>query len=636
MLSLRSRLTPRSIARNCLLTLGLAAAVTLGPARCIAGEGAPSRLASSTPTQEVPALPGVEWAVVGKKAQGARPLHGLVARTATPLEVKVHRPDTGNPSVYFSLAEAPVAGINAQGISVTALLPKRSTSKAGRDLLLRILTEASSLDDTTTLLKEESDEALEKLESGAAFLVVDGKTSDARLYEIGPKGVSLFGPSDDADPHPIAGGMVRGNQLATVAVAAMPESKPLVESAQKFLNQKDKSLDLVTVADWLGEQLPDRGAVRLCLRPSELDALVVMQGSAELLDIRSLLRDSPATAEVKLPTLAEFRAEHRDGIDRSTVQPAPRTNDEALPETYRLDTKPFEAEIEPAGIAGGIRVDKVRFPSPIVTPYEVNNTIHGELFRPFGTGPYRCIIVLHIAGGDFELSRFQCRLLARSGFAALFVKLPYYGERRPENVRVRMLSGDLQIGIKSMQQAVVDLRRTCDWIASRPDLEHDQMGLLGVSLGGVAGALATANEPRITHACLIMAGGAIEHIMYESHEREAREFRGIWVKNGKNREEFAEVMAPIDPARYGDQLKDRIILMINARDDQTIPRASTVALWEATGRQRQVWYPCGHYSMAKYFVLAMRDAVAFFQEWPTQRELETAAAPKPDYNANPR
>ena len=39
------------------------------------------------------------------------------------------------------------------------------------------------------------------------------------------------------------------------------------------------------------------------------------------------------------------------------------------------------------------------------------------------------MIVLHILGADFALSRYFAARLADRGVAALFVKLPYYGER---------------------------------------------------------------------------------------------------------------------------------------------------------------------------------------------------------------
>ena len=37
--------------------------------------------------------------------------------------------------------------------------------------------------------------------------------------------------------------------------------------------------------------------------------------------------------------------------------------------------------------------------------------------------------------------------------------------------KARLLSADLERGLNGMRQAVLDLRRACDWIATQPDLD---------------------------------------------------------------------------------------------------------------------------------------------------------------------
>jgi hypothetical protein len=310
----------------------------------------------------------------------------------------------------------------------------------------------------------------------------------------------------------------------------------------------------------------------------------------------------------------------RERLVAGVVQPRKRNGQDGIPEMYRLNGAPFKYEIEPDRVVGGIIRAKVRFPSPLETEYPVNNTVYGEYYRPFGTGPFPCVIVLHITGGDFELSRFISRVLAKSHTAALFIKMPYYGERRPKGERIRMVSNDLERGLRSMRQVVLDLRRTADWIEARPELDGGRIGVMGVSLGAIAGALSTAIEPRISHACLVLGGAHLENVLYESVEREAREYRKIWIKHGGTRKSFAKVFAPYDPGSYAERLHRRVVLMISASHDRTIPKESSLALWEATGRQRILWYPCGHYSMAKYFIPALGHATQFFRDWPDRAE----------------
>ena len=85
--------------------------------------------------------------------------------------------------------------------------------------------------------------------------------------------------------------------------------------------------------------------------------------------------------------------------------------------------------------------------------------VHAEYFAPVGFGPKRPgVIVLHILGADFPLSRYMAARLADRGVAALFVKLPYYGERRPAGEgqgTKRFLSADIERTMTAMRQARV-------------------------------------------------------------------------------------------------------------------------------------------------------------------------------------
>ena len=66
-----------------------------------------------------------------------------------------------------------------------------------------------------------------------------------------------------------------------------------------------------------------------------------------------------------------------------------------------------------------------------------------RVFRAAGFGHETSrVIVLHILGADFPLSRYMAARMADRGIAALFVKLPYYGERRPPGRRGGALASD--------------------------------------------------------------------------------------------------------------------------------------------------------------------------------------------------
>jgi dienelactone hydrolase len=292
-----------------------------------------------------------------------------------------------------------------------------------------------------------------------------------------------------------------------------------------------------------------------------------------------------------------------------TFRPSEREAD--LAERFRLDEHRFpfvmkrmENEID------GVVVWDVQFPSPVVTPHENNNTVHCEYFQPREGGQQAGVIVLHILGGDFPLSRLFCISLAQKGCPALFLKMPYYGPRRQPDVEQRMISPDPSETVAGMTQAILDIRRATAWLAEQAEVDAQHLGVFGISLGGITGALALTAEPRLRHGCLLLAGGDIGRVAWESPELER--IRRRWSDQGGKREEFQAMLQSIDPVIHAEQASGKRILMLNADQDEIIPRECTESLWKAFGEPDIVWYPGGHYSVARFLPNAIQRVTDFF------------------------
>ena len=202
--------------------------------------------------------------------------------------------------------------------------------------------------------------------------------------------------------------------------------------------------------------------------------------------------------------------------EKGQVAFRPGPLESSIPERFRLEPAVFSYELEPVMNTRRYTVSKLRFPSPIETPDAENNMVHAEYFAPVGFGLKRPgVIVLHILGADFPLSRYMAARLADRGVAALFVKLPYYGERRPggEGQRTkRFLSADIERSVNAMRQAVCDVRRAAVWLSARPDIDRMRIGVSGISLGGIVSSLAAAVDPAIREGAFLLAGGDLASI----------------------------------------------------------------------------------------------------------------------------
>ena len=298
---------------------------------------------------------------------------------------------------------------------------------------------------------------------------------------------------------------------------------------------------------------------------------------------------------------------------RGTVTFEPAANESELADRFRLQRHTFDYHLHPLpDIAKFIQISDLTFPSAMKTDEPRNNTVHCEYYCPKGKGPFPAVIVLHILGGDFPLSRLFADNLAQHGVAALFLKMPYYGPRRSPQSRRRMISDRPRETVEGMTQAVLDVRRATAWLAARNEVDHNRLGIMGISLGGITSALAATAEPRLRNVCLLLAGGDVAEVTWTS--RETRKLREQFVAAGGTKEELVRWLKKVDPVSYADQIRNsgRRILMVNATDDEVVPRHCTMALWRSFGKPPIEWYSGGHYSVARHLLSILMKMPKFF------------------------
>ncbi len=313
-----------------------------------------------------------------------------------------------------------------------------------------------------------------------------------------------------------------------------------------------------------------------------------------------------------LSCAAQVAAAATTSADGGSVQFTPVGDESVLPEAFRLEPHTFEYKQSPLPTLGTVMtVSTVTFPSPVVTPHLNNNTVHCEYFSPTTSGKKPGVIVLHILGGDFDLARLFARALAGRGINALFLKMPYYGEREQPGDPTRMISMDPHQTVKGMTQAVLDIRRAAAWLAARDEVADDQIGIMGVSLGGITAGLACSIEPRFNKAALLLAGGDMGQVAWTSTEM--TELREKWTSAGRTKEELFEILRQVDPVTYARPVEGRKILMLNASHDEVVPPECTKSLWRAFGEPEIIWWDAGHYTAVRYLGGGMLRVVEFFQ-----------------------
>lgn len=299
-------------------------------------------------------------------------------------------------------------------------------------------------------------------------------------------------------------------------------------------------------------------------------------------------------------------------VEKGSFTFKPLDDQKDVPKRYQLAQRSFTFELQKKKDlkAIGVSVHHLRFPSPVKSATPENNTVHAEYYRPEGKGPFPAVIVLDITAGNQMISRHIANHLARHKIAGLFVQMAYYGPRRPAGSDLRLLSPDLFHTTKAITQTVLDLRAAGAWLESRPEIDGKKLGIMGTSLGSFVAALTAEMEPRFGKVCVLLGGGGFVD-GYAEHPVAAPYFK-FFERVGLKRSLIKPWVAPIDPLTCAANLKKRKLLILAASRDDVVPPVMARALWEASGKQKIVWYDATHYSAALHVADAIEHVLGHF------------------------
>jgi len=295
------------------------------------------------------------------------------------------------------------------------------------------------------------------------------------------------------------------------------------------------------------------------------------------------------TLAFAVPVLAQSRSTETGKVTFKAID-----DQSTVAERYRLEPYEFQFQLKHKRelTVSGIDIYDLTFTSPVKTKHEANNTVHAEYFVPKGKGPFPGVVLLDILDGSQIVSHSIATILTSQKIAALCVHMPYYGPRRPKDEKVRLLSTNIEQSLDGVRQAVLDNRCAAAWLASRPEIDEKKLGIHGTSLGSFVAALTSAAEPRL-HKVSVMLGGGDLVEAYWAHPQ-AKPYLQVLAIWGADKETLKKAIAPADPITYAENLKKRDLLMIAASRDDVVPPAAAKSLWEATGKQKIVWFNATH------------------------------------------
>jgi len=273
---------------------------------------------------------------------------------------------------------------------------------------------------------------------------------------------------------------------------------------------------------------------------------------------------------------------------------------------------------------------EIQFRSALDTGYQENSIVKGEYYQPRVAHKVPLAILVHGMG---DHSVIPCKLLARSltrqGIACFIPYLTIHSKRIPKAIRAHMPYLNPDEWFQIYRVSVVDICQIVDWAGSRNELDTEQIAVLGISFGGFVSAITMGIDKRIKAGVFIVTGGNANKISwlngvnqyrkrYRRTEAEHLEIQRSYARYLEDVSEkgFENVTAAnlsflTDPLTFAGYLKERPVLMINARRDKYIPRETAIELWQACGQPAIKWIPSGHASIWLWYPVIRSSIDAF-------------------------
>ncbi len=121
---------------------------------------------------------------------------------------------------------------------------------------------------------------------------------------------------------------------------------------------------------------------------------------------------------------------------------------------------------------------------------------------------------------------------------------------------------------------------------------------MGISLGGITGAVFCGVEPRVKVSVLALAGGGLKIL-----------FSYKMVSSKVN-----NLLAPIEPLNFIRKITPRPVLFINAGKDEIVPPMLAKKFQKAAGEPKKVvWYPTRHRKIPLRD--SFQEAVSWFEKY---------------------
>lgn len=202
------------------------------------------------------------------------------------------------------------------------------------------------------------------------------------------------------------------------------------------------------------------------------------------------------------------------------------------------------------------------------------------------------LVILPPTGGPYAIVKPFAKYFADRGFTVIAL-------RRRES----FFKPDRPLAYSTIQirQAVIDARRALDYLDTLDYVDPGKTALMGISLGGIVGALTMQTDGRVEAAGFLVSAAHMPDIFMTSGFSRVDRLREAYVERedvsySELRAEVTPILAPVDPARYAERIDPARLVMVNGAIDDIIVRDVVMKSRATYGNPTVHIMPTSHYT----------------------------------------
>jgi pimeloyl-ACP methyl ester carboxylesterase len=225
-------------------------------------------------------------------------------------------------------------------------------------------------------------------------------------------------------------------------------------------------------------------------------------------------------------------------------------------------------------------------------------SLSAHYYRSNQPGARKLVIVLPIWGSYIYPARKVGRTLRRRSRGDIHVievlgaeRLFFWDEMAaaPTEDAFIQIAGDMA---GRVMDTVITIRQLLDWAELQDEVDPNQIGLVGFSMGAIVAAMALGADQRFASGVLMMGAARPGEVFatcngFPGGVRDAIMERFGWSLE-RYQSLFEALFAPGDPASFAGRYDPARLLIMDGAFDDCMSKDARRALWEATGRPERV------------------------------------------------